>query len=104
LFRSDIKKIHHAAGEMALVPRHSWKCFRNEDLHSLCMAISNAAVEAALNGTSGEVELRRTDNLVDARVRALVEVVNAERTAEFPSGRLFLDSVEQVLAVPLVNG
>jgi len=30
--------------------------------------------------------------------------VNAERVAGFPSGRLFLDSVEQALAVALVNG
>jgi hypothetical protein len=34
----------------------------------------------------------------------LVEAVNAERIAGFPSGRLFLDSVEQALAVALVNG
>jgi len=44
------------------------------------------------------------DNLVDARLGALVESVNAERIAGFPSGRLFLDSVEQALAVALVNG
>jgi AraC family transcriptional regulator len=30
--------------------------------------------------------------------------VNAERIAGFPNGRIFLDSVEQALAVALVNG
>ncbi len=30
--------------------------------------------------------------------------MNAERAAGFPNGRLFLDSIEQVLAVALVNG
>jgi AraC family transcriptional regulator len=35
---------------------------------------------------------------------ALVTAVNAERVAGFPSGRLFLDSVEQALAVALVEG
>src|ERR1700730_9019181 len=89
---------------MSLVPRHLEKWFRNEDLHGLCFRISDAALEAASDGTSGEVELRGADKLVDARLGALVEVVNAERIAGFPSRRLFLDSVEQALAVPLVNG
>src|SRR6266850_3455107 len=35
---------------------------------------------------------------------ALFTAVNAERVAGFPSGRLFLDSVEQALAVALVEG
>ena len=35
---------------------------------------------------------------------ALVAAVNAERIAGFPNGRLFLDSVEQALAIALVNG
>jgi hypothetical protein len=35
---------------------------------------------------------------------ALMAAVNAERIAGFPSGRLFLDSVEQALAVTLVSG
>ena len=41
--------------------------------------------------------------LADARLGALVGAVNAERVAGFPSGRLFLDCVEQALAVALVN-
>jgi AraC family transcriptional regulator len=89
---------------MSLIPRHLEKWVRNEDLHYLSIAISDAALTAASDGTSGEVELRRTDNLFDARLGALVEAVNAERIAGFPSGRLFLDSVEQALAVALVNG
>jgi AraC family transcriptional regulator len=102
--RSEMIRVTYDAGEMSLVPNHLEKWFRNADLHSLCIAISEAALTAAADGTSGEVELRRTDNLVDARLGALVEAVNAERIAGFPSGRLFLDSVEQALAVALVNG
>ena len=49
------------------------------------------------------VELRRVGKLADARVGALAAAVNAERVAGFPSGRLFLDSVEQALAVALVD-
>ena len=50
------------------------------------------------------MELRRVGSLVDARVGALAAAVNAERVAGFPNGRLFLDSVEQALAVALVKG
>jgi AraC family transcriptional regulator len=104
LRRSEMKRCTFDAGEMSLVPRHLEKWFRNEDLHSLCIAISDAALTAASDGPGGEVELRRVDNLVDTRLSALVAAVNAERIAGFPSGRLFLDSVEQALAVALVNG
>src|SRR5258708_3018745 len=41
---------------------------------------------------------------VEGRLGALVEAVKAERIAGFPNGRLFLDAVEQALAVALVNG
>jgi AraC family transcriptional regulator len=102
--RSAMRRLTYDAGEMSLVPRHGEKWFRNEDLNGLCIAISDAALTSASDGTNGEVELRRMDNLVDARMSALVEAVNAERIAGFPSGRLFLDSVEQALAVALVNG
>jgi len=104
LRRSEMTRFTFGAGEMSLIPNHLEKWFRNEDLHGLCIAISDGALTAAADGTSGEVELRRVDNLVDARLGALVESVNAERIAGFPSGRLFLDSVEQALAVALVNG
>jgi AraC family transcriptional regulator len=103
LRRSEMIRVTYDVGQMSLVPRHSEKWFRNEDLHGLCIAISDAALSAAADGPSGEVELRRVDNLADGRLGALVAAVNAERIAEFPSGRLFLDSVEQALAVALVN-
>jgi AraC family transcriptional regulator len=41
---------------------------------------------------------------VDPRLRALATAVDVERTAGFPSGRLFLDSIEQALARALVVG
>ncbi|MCU1338023.1 MAG: AraC family transcriptional regulator [Bryobacterales bacterium] len=104
LRRSEMRRFTYDTGEMSLIPRHLEKWFRNEDLHGLCIAMSDAALTAASAGTSGEVELRKVDNLVDARLGALVESINAERIAGFPSGRLFLDSVEQALAVALVNG
>ncbi len=95
LRRSEMTRHTYDAGEMSLVPRHFEKWFRTDDLHYLSVGISDAALTAAADGTS---------NLFDARLRALVEAVNAERIAGSPSGRLFLDSVEQALAVALVNG
>src|SRR5712672_2090927 len=104
LRRSEMMRLTFGAGEMCLVPRHFETWFRNEGLHGLCVAISDVALTDASDGTGSGVELRGVDNLVDARLRALVEAVNAERIAGFPSGQLFLDSVERALAVALVNG
>jgi len=39
----------------------------------------------------------------DVRLAALVKAVNAERIVGFPSGRLFLDSMEQAIAATLVD-
>ena len=63
LRRSEMIKVSYDVGEMSLVPRHLEKWFRNEDLHGLCIAISDAALTAASDGPSGEVELRRVEDL-----------------------------------------
>jgi AraC family transcriptional regulator len=106
LRRSEMTRLTFGAGEMCLVPRQFETWVRTDDLHYLYLSvgISDAALAAACDGTRGDVELRRVESLVDARVGALAAAVNAERVAGFPSGRLFLDSVEQALAVALVNG
>ena len=103
---SEMMRFTFGAGEMCLVPRHVETWLRTDDLHYLYLSvdISDAALAAACDGTRGDVELRRVGRLVDARVGALAAAVNAERVAGFPSGRLFLDSVEQALAVALVSG
>src|ERR1700723_1577583 len=103
---SERKGFAFGAGEMCLVPRHVETWLRTDDLRYsyLSVDISDAALAAACDGTTGDVELRRVGKLVDARVGALAAAVNAERAAGFPSGRLFLDSLEQALAVALVKG
>jgi AraC family transcriptional regulator len=102
--RSEMTKYDCYSGQMILGRRNSERWIRTDDLHVLAITISDAALTAASDGTSSDVELRRTIDLKDARIGALVKAVNAERIAGFPSGRLFLDSVEQALAVALVNG
>jgi AraC family transcriptional regulator len=59
---------------------------------------------ASSDGAYGEVELRPSRKFVDPRLSALVTAARAEMAAGFPSGRLFLDSVEQAMAVALVQG
>jgi AraC family transcriptional regulator len=59
---------------------------------------------AAADGTGSRIELRLERELVDPRLRALATAVDVERTAGFPSGRLFLDSIELALARALLVG
>jgi AraC family transcriptional regulator len=91
------------AGEMGLFPRHMEVWVGAADQGRLVLNISKEALMAACDGTNGEVELRPKCRLVDARVSSLVAAVNAERIAGFPSGKLFLDSVEHALAAALVD-
>ena len=102
--RSELTKFDYGAGEIMLPRRHVETWARTDSLQYLSVGISDAALRAACDGMAGEVELRSAPRLEDARVRALIAAVNAERIAGFPNGRLFLDSVEQALAVALVNG
>ena len=102
--RSELTRFAYGAGEIILARRHVETWVRTDGFQYLSVAISDAALRAACDGIGSEVELRGAPKLVDARVGALVAAVNEERIAGFPSGRLFLDSVEQALAVALVNG
>jgi AraC family transcriptional regulator len=68
------------------------------------LGISDAALMACSDGAYGEVELLASRKFADPRLSAMVAAVDAEMVAGFPSGRLFLDSVEQAMAVALVNG
>ena len=90
-------------GELGLCTAHTEHWFGSADMEQLTLAISDAALVAASDG-EGEIELLSRCQLVDARLAGLVAAVNAERIAGFPSGRLFLDSVEQALAATLVEG
>jgi len=102
--RSEMRRSTYDAGGMRLLSRHVEKWVRIDDLEALSIGISDTALTAACERTDGEVELRSADHVVDARIGGLAAAVNAERVAGFPSGRLFLDSIEQALAVALVHG
>ena len=71
-------------------------------MEHLIVGISDAALTGASDRVGAHAGLPPQRKFVDNRVAALLTAVNAERVAGFPSGRLFLDSVEQALAVALV--
>jgi AraC family transcriptional regulator len=102
--RSAMEKFDYAAGDLALCDRHVGEWVGVMATPHLQLGISDAPLMAASDGAYGEVELRARRKFADARLGALVAAAHAEMAAGFPSGRLFLDSIEQAMAVALVNG
>jgi AraC family transcriptional regulator len=102
--RSALEKFDYAAGDLALCDRHVGEWVGLMNVTHLQLGISDAALTACSNGAYGEVELRPSRKFTELRLSAMVAAVHAEMVAGFPSGRLFLDSVEQAMAVALVNG
>jgi AraC family transcriptional regulator len=102
--RSALEKFDYAAGDLALCDRHVGEWVGLMNVSHLQLGISDAALMACSDGAYGEVELRASRKFADPRLTAMVAAAHAEMVAGFPSGRLFLDSVEQAMAVTLVNG
>jgi AraC family transcriptional regulator len=102
--RSALEKFNYAAGDLALCHRHEGEWVGLMNVQHLQLGISDAALLASSDGAYGEVDLRPSRKFADPRLSAMVAAVHAEMVAGFPSGRLFLDSVEQAMAVALVNG
>jgi AraC family transcriptional regulator len=102
--RSALKKFDYTAGDLALCDRHVGEWVGVMNVSHLQLGISDAALMACSDGAYGEVELRASRKFAEPRLSAMVAAVHAEMVAGFPSGRLFLDSVEQAMAVTLVNG
>lgn len=102
--RSAMQRVTFEAGEMGLCTPHSEQWIGSADIEHLIVSISDAALIAACDGVSNAIGLQPRWKLRDARLGALLAALNAERIAGFPSGRLFLDSVELALAAALVNG
>jgi AraC family transcriptional regulator len=102
--RSALEKFDYAPSDLALCDRHHGEWVGLMNVRHLQLGISDAALMASSDGAYGEVELRPSRKFADPRLSAMVAAVHAEMVAGFPSGRLFLDSVEQAMAVALVNG
>jgi AraC family transcriptional regulator len=104
LRRTELTEFRYIAGEMILPHRHEGKWVGLMNAPHLELSISDAALMATSDEANGEVELRIYRKFADPRLGALVAAVHAEMVAGFPSGRLFLDSVEQAMAIALVSG
>ena len=102
--RSAMDKFDYAAGDLALCDRHQGEWVGLMNTPHLQIGISDAALAAASDGANGKVELRPQRKFADSRLGGLVAAVHAEMVAGFPNGQLFVDSVEQAIAVALVNG
>src|ERR1700734_4368326 len=102
--RSALKRFSYAPCDLALCHRHQGEWVGLMNVQHLQLGISDAALLASSDGAYGEVELRASRKFADARLSAMVAAVHAEMIAGFPSGRLFLDSIEQAMAVALVSG
>jgi AraC family transcriptional regulator len=101
--RATLEKFDYAAGDLALCDRHVGEWVGLMATPHLQLGISDAALMASSDGAYGEVELKASRKFADPRLSALVTAAHAEMVAGFPSGRLFLDSVEQAMAVALVK-
>ena len=103
LQRSAMRRVTFQTGEMGFFPRHMERWVGTGHQERLLLRISDTALRAAREGISDAGELDHWCKMGDVRLAALVKAVNAERIAGFPSGRLFLDSIEQAIAAALVN-
>jgi AraC family transcriptional regulator len=99
--RTELTEFRYVAGELILPHRHEGKWVGLMNAPYLQLSISDVALMAA---SDGEVDLRMYRKFADPRLRGLATAVHAEMVAGFPSGRLFLDSIEQAIAVALING
>jgi len=102
--RSALETFAYVAGDLALCDRHHGEWVGLMNVSHLQLGISDAALTAAADESNGEIELHPRRKFADSRLGALVTAVHAEMVAGFPSGRLFLDSIEQAMAVALVSG
>jgi len=100
---SELEEFDYAAGDLALCDRHIGEWVGLMNVPHLQLGISDAALMASSDGAYGEVELRPSFKFANPRLRSLVAAAHAEMVAGFPGGRLFLDSVEQAMAVALVK-
>jgi AraC family transcriptional regulator len=100
---SAMEEFDYTAGDLALCDRHVGEWVGLMNVTHLQLGISDAALMACSDGAYGEVELHPSRKFANPRLSALVAAAHAEMVDGFPSGRLFLDSVEQAMAVALVK-
>jgi AraC family transcriptional regulator len=98
------ERFKYMAGDIALCRRHIVGLAESRDqIKKLRFELSDLRISEAAGQANREIELQSTPKLKDSRIRALMTAVNIERAVGFPSGQLFLQSIEVALAAVLVQ-
>jgi AraC family transcriptional regulator len=98
------ERLEYMAGDIALCRRHIVGLAESPDrMKKLRFELSDLHLSEAAGDANREIELQSIPKLKDPRIRALMTAVNIERASGFPSGQLFLQSIEVALAAVLVQ-
>jgi AraC family transcriptional regulator len=98
------EQFEYMAGDIALCCRQVVGLVQSRDrISGLRFELSDLHLSEAAGQANREIELQRIPKLKDSRIRALMTAVNIERASGFPSGQLFLQSIEVALAAVLVQ-
>jgi AraC family transcriptional regulator len=98
------ERFEYVAGDVALCGRQGVALVQSRDrIRGLRFELSDFHLSEAAGEANREIELQSIPKLKDLRIRALMTAVNIERGAGFPSGQLFLQSIEVALAAVLVQ-
>src|SRR5580698_10016049 len=98
------QRLEYVAGDIALCRRHVVGLVQSRDqMKKLRFEVSDLHLSEAAGDTNREIELQNNPRFKDMRIRALMTAVNIERGRGFPSGQLFLQSIEVALAAVLVR-
>jgi AraC family transcriptional regulator len=98
------EQFEYVRGESALCCRQVPALIQSHDqVRGLRFEVSDFHLSEAAGKVNREIELRNVHKLRDPRITALMTAVNFERASGFPSGRLFLQSIEVALAAILIQ-
>lgn len=98
------ERFEYLAGDIALCRRHIVGLVESPDkMKKLRFELSDLHLNEAAGEANREIELQGIPKLNDPRIRALLTAINIERASGFPSGQLFLQSIEVALAAILVK-
>jgi AraC family transcriptional regulator len=98
------ERLEYVAGDIALCRRHVVGLVGSPDqMKKLRFELSDLHLSEAAEKANREIELRSIPKFRDSRIKALMTAVNIERASGFPSGQLFLQSIEVALAAVLVH-
>lgn len=98
------KQLEYVAGDIAICRRYVAGFAQSRgQMTKLRFELSDLHLSEAADEANREIELQSNPKLQDLRIRALMTAVNLERASGFPSGQLFLQSIEVALAAVLAK-